>query len=146
MNIIKCPDCGTILDHVLDVVQETHKYPVTLDKSGKWDISDTEDSGIEDSDTIAFQCPVCGSKKHLRDEFIAEEKQYKFICPMCKKQINNVKAFVKEYHTYHWIINTWGSPEMSHSEFRDNETVGFDCPECEYEGKTLEEFIVEVEP
>ena len=67
----------------------------------------------------------------------------KFVCPKCKAELKYVREHAKEYRVYSWIIYPeWDEADIYTDECYESNTEFFECPECNYEGQALDEFIV----
>lgn len=67
----------------------------------------------------------------------------KFICPKCKAELTYVREHAKEYRIYSWVINqVLDEVDIYTHDCYESNTEFFECPECNYEGQALVDFIV----
>ena len=68
----------------------------------------------------------------------------KLICPNCKEELEYVKEYSKEIRVYTWKINTkYNEADTFDDECYDSDTQYFECPECNFETPSIDDFIEE---
>lgn len=69
-----CPKCKRSIDCLIEISEEYSATPIIQLPNGEWEITSSIDKQLRYSETIGYECPICGHREQQTDDFMIEEE------------------------------------------------------------------------